>query len=51
MPTCSHFNQVKETEAGGIGAWRTIALCGFYSLLGALAAAVAALVGTLPHWI
>ena len=51
MSPCFHFNEAKETEAVGIRAWRIIALCGFYALLGALAAAVAALVGTLPHWI
>ena len=31
--------------------WQVIALCGFYALLGALAAVVAAAMGTFPHWI
>ncbi|WP_440639465.1 hypothetical protein ACSHT2_34135 [Bradyrhizobium sp. PUT101] len=47
----SEVSPAEDTEPIEMSGWRVIALCGFYALLGALAAAVAAATGTLPHWI
>jgi hypothetical protein len=47
----AEFSQVEDTEPVDTSGWRVILLCGLYTLLGAIAAAVAALVGTFPHWI
>jgi hypothetical protein len=47
----SEFSEAKDGEAVALSGWRVVALCGLYAFLGALAAAIAALVGTFPHWI
>ncbi len=51
----AEFSQAEDTEPNDkpidTSGWRTIVLCGLYALLGAIAAPVAALVGTFPHWI
>jgi hypothetical protein len=47
----SEFNEPKDGGTLALSGWRVIALCGLYALLGALAAAIAAVVGTFPHWI
>lgn len=47
----SEFSEPKNGDAGALSGWRVIALCGLYAFLGAIAAAIAAVIGTLPHWI
>ncbi|UPJ40132.1 hypothetical protein IVB40_22785 [Bradyrhizobium sp. 40] len=47
----SEVSPAEDTEPAQMSGWRVIALCGFYALLGAFAALVAAATGTLPHWI
>ena len=45
------FIEPKDGEALALSGARVIALCGLNAFVGALAAAIAALVGTFPHWI
>jgi len=47
----AEFSQAEDTEPVDTSGWSTVVRCGLYALLGAIAAVVAALVGTFPHWI
>lgn len=47
----SRFNADEDTRLVKTSGWRVIGLCAFYVLLGALAAALSAAIGTLPYWI
>jgi len=51
MRRCSELTEPEGGETVALSGWRVIALCGIYALLSALAAAIAAVVGTFPHWI
>lgn len=46
--TASRFNADEDTRLVKTSGWRAIGLCAFYVLLGALAAALSAAIGTLP---
>jgi hypothetical protein len=48
--TASSFSQDQDAPSAEISGWRVIGLCAFYAILSVLAAALAAAIGTLPHW-
>jgi hypothetical protein len=49
--TAASFGKAEDAQPAETRGWRVIALCCFYALLGAIAAAVSAAIGTFPHWI
>ena len=49
--TAPNFSQDQDAPTAEISGWRVIGLCAFYAILSALAAALAAAIGTLPHWL
>jgi hypothetical protein len=48
--TASSFSQDQDAPSAEISGWRVIGLWAFYAILSVLAAALAAAISTLPHW-